>query len=120
MTETGGKVTSGNELVGSRLERLFFTAEGGMLGHPEWGSRIPGEFFFEPADEITANEIINEMVFLLGTYENDTGVEVIGTSVDILANESSNAFIVKTTIESLDEGDYEPAEIKFFRITELT
>jgi hypothetical protein len=118
MTESSGKVAEGNELIASRLERLFFTPEGGMLGNPDWGSRIPGEFFFEQADEITANEIINEMNFLLGTYE--TELSPLGASVDILAGENgNNAFIIKTTIESPNSGEEEPVEIEFFKIAEI-
>lgn len=118
MTDKGGKVASGKELIASRLERLFFTHEGGQLGNPEWGSRIPGEFFFEAADEITANEIINEISFLISTYE--TNINLLEASVDILAsNNADNAFIMKATVSELELEEEEPIEIEFFRIAEL-
>lgn len=113
--DKGARIAEGKDHTSAKIERLFFTQEGGILGHPQWGSRII-EYFYEPSDEESANEIINEMTFLLN--ERDT-IEIDELSVDLIAGESgSNGVILKVNAFT-EESQLEPQEIEFFRIVEI-
>jgi hypothetical protein len=113
--DAGPRIAEGKDHTSARIERLFFTQEGGILGHPDWGSRII-DYFYEPSDEENANEILNEMTFLLN--ERDS-IVIDELSVDLVAGEAgTNGVILKVNVFE-DDSETEVQEIEFFRITEI-
>lgn len=56
--------------IHARLERLFFTELGSQVGFPKDGSKIMN-YFWDPADEITAKAVLAEVKRLITTYEPD-------------------------------------------------
>jgi phage baseplate assembly protein W len=113
--DNGPRVASGKEQMHSRIERLFFTQEGGILGHPQWGSRIL-EYLYEPSDEEMANEIINEMSFLLNEQDS---IEIDEVSVELIGTDSgSNGVILKVNAFEDSQATI-PEPIEFFRIVEI-
>jgi phage baseplate assembly protein W len=108
-------VTSNVNYIRSRLERLLFIPEGEILGNPDYGSRLD-EFFHEPLDDTTADDIINEIVFLMQEREPDLELEDI--SVNILNDDSgANGLLISMTVYNLV--DQETEIIEFFKIIEV-
>lgn len=63
------KISEGSELIGAHLERLLFTQPGQILGFPEFGSRVPEFAFWQPANQETAADIVEEIEDVIGLYE---------------------------------------------------
>ena len=57
-------IRDGNEYISSALERLMFVSEGSVLGHPDWGSKIPS-LLHDEMDETIGDDINNEINFLM-------------------------------------------------------
>lgn len=113
----GPSILQSSELYHSRLERLFFTPEGALLGNPDWGSRIPNEFFYEPADLLSANEILNECTFLL--TEREPLLTIDELTVNILDGESGNTgVLIKADVFS-PPPDEEEITVSFFNVTKV-
>lgn len=108
-------VTDGVNYIRSRLERLLFIPEGEILGNPDFGSRL-NEFFHEPLDDTSADDIINEIVFLI--QEREPSIELEDISVNILNNDSgSNGLLISMTVYNVI--DQESQLIEFFKIIEV-
>lgn len=118
LDDAGLRVGEGKEYYASRIERLLFEAEGGVLGYPDWGSRIPTEFLFEPEDETTANEIINESAFLFERREDL--LEISSMSVEMIpSNSGANGFAFKIGVLLPDTPDEKEEVVEFFKIVEV-
>ena len=108
-------VAEGMDYIRSRLERLLFIPEGEILGNPDYGSRL-NEFFHEPLDETTADDIINEIVFLM--QEREPEIELEDISINIVNNDSSSSgIIISMTVYNVT--DQESQIIEFFKIIEV-
>jgi phage baseplate assembly protein W len=108
-------IAEDKEYLKYRLERLLYVSEGEALGYPDWGSKI-NEIFHEPEDETSADEIINEIVFLI--QERDPDVEIEDIYVDILGLDSgANGIIIKMNVYSPDAEEVQL--IEFFKINEV-
>jgi phage baseplate assembly protein W len=104
------------DYLSARLERLLFVEKSEILGFPDFGSYLP-EFFHEPEDETIAEEIINEITFLIQTYEPDLEIEDI--TAEILGTDSGqNGILIKMNIYIIETQTIE--EIKIFKIQETT
>lgn len=104
------------DLLSSRIERLLFIEKGEMLGYPDFGSYL-NELFHEPEDETLAEEIINEIIFLVQTYEPDLDIEDI--TAEILGTDSGqNGILIKMNIYIIPTETIE--EIQIFKIQEIT
>lgn len=92
------KMSTGEELIHSRLNRLLFTEQDSIIGNPNEGSLIP-LFFYDPMDEITVKEILTETEYLITNYEptltlnavsvytiNDNGTYGIVIDIDCTEN----------------------------------
>lgn len=119
LDDQGLRIGEGKEYYTARVERLLFESEGGLLGHPDWGSRI-SEFIMEPEDETTAQEIINETGFLFQNREDV--LELSSMSVQIIpSNTGSNGFAFEVGVLMPESADEDPEEIiKFYRIVEIS
>lgn len=62
------KIGTLEESIRDSLRRLLFTKIGEIPGLPDIGSRLY-LYFDEPADEVSANDILNEVQFLIENYE---------------------------------------------------
>ena len=102
--------------LSARLERLLFVEKGAILGNPDFGSYL-NELFHEPEDETLAEEIINEIIFLVQTYEPDLDIEDI--TAEILGTDSGqNGILIKMNIYIIPTETIE--EIQIFKIQEIT
>lgn len=87
-----GEYSSTNqELLHASLERLFFVEIGTQLGSLDQGSRII-DYFYEPATENTALAIMDEVEFLITTYEVRMVLEAVG--VDIVPAAGATGLII--------------------------
>lgn len=116
LNESGIKIAEDKEYYASRAERLLFEPEGGILGAPDWGSRM-NEFFFEPEDESLANEMINEASFLFSKREDILSLSSMSINI-IPTTNGSNGFVFSVGVEYPEQID-EEQEIKFFKIIEV-
>jgi phage baseplate assembly protein W len=115
LNSKNSSILSGNSYIAARLERLFFISEGEMLGNPDYGSRLI-EFFHEPLDETTADDIINEISFLM--QEREPEIELEDITVSILNDDSgSNGLIISLTVYNVV--DQETEVIEFFKVIEV-
>lgn len=90
--EQGWQVLNGPDLINNRLERLFFQKQGGMLGHPDFGSLVL-DFLNDPDDSVSHFDIMHEMQLLISQNEpylilleaniSSNNVKDIGTVVTI-------------------------------------
>ena len=69
-------IAKDSSYIHARLERLFFSSMGDTIGFPNDGSKIMN-YFWEPADGITAKAILTEVKRLVSTYEPDIILESI-------------------------------------------
>lgn len=76
LTESGLKILQGVELLGARMDRLFFVELGGMLGNPRGGSLVPS-MFFDPEDEQTASAMVDEVQTLIASNEDQVDINTI-------------------------------------------
>jgi hypothetical protein len=119
LDERGIRIGEGKDYYHSRVERLIFEAEGGILGYPDWGSRIP-EFIMEPEDETSAQEMINETSFLFQNREDL--LEISSMAVEIIpSNTGANGFAFQLGILLPEAADEDPEEIiKFYRVVDIS
>ena len=115
------KISEDAELVGSHLERLFFTPIGSIPGLDGIGSRIP-LFFWEPADESLANDILEEVKLLIDAYE--PRLELLEVQVEFinLPNSSQSRTRTGMSIEvtwQLRDDETVQDTTQFFRIKEV-
>ena len=109
-------IKSDKDLLAARLERLLFIEHNEILGFPDFGSYL-SELFHEPEDETIAEEIINEIIFLVQSYEPD--LEIQDITAEILGTESGqNGILIKMNIYILETQSVE--EITIFKIQEIT
>jgi len=115
LTDEGFKILEGEALYQNRLERLFFTPDGGHLGNSHIGSLI-NDFFFEQNDSIAAAEIIDEAEYLISEYEPDLNIIEIRAEITPNENGTDVFFLsVKCEIKSTSE----IIEPKFYKIREI-
>jgi phage baseplate assembly protein W len=115
LNNNNSSVVDGQNYIRSRLERLLFIPEGEILGNPDYGSRLY-EFFHEPLDDTSADDIINEIVFLM--QEREPEIELEDISVNILNDDSgSSGIIISMTVYNVV--DQESEIIEFFKIIEV-
>lgn len=110
-----GYIAEGKDYVRARLERLFFIPEGEILGYPDYGSALES-FFHEPLDDTSADDIINEIVFLMQERENEIELEDI--SVNILNDNSGGTGLI-ASVSVYNIVDSEAETIEFFKIIEV-
>lgn len=99
------KIGTYEESIRDSLRRLLFTKIGSIPGLPELGSRLY-LFFDEPSDEISANDILSEIQFLIETYEPRIALK------SLLVDYDGNGIIVniKYTINTDTNGEVRSAE----------
>ena len=114
LNDKKSSIVADKNYIGSRIERLLFTKSGDVLGYPDYGSLID-DFFHEPEDETTAEDLINEITFLFQSYEPDLEIEDI--SIEILGTDSGqNGIIINMNIYVIETNTLE--EISIFKIYE--
>ena len=108
-------VAEDNDYIRARIERLLFIPEGEILGIPDFGSKLI-EFLHEPADETTADDIINEISFLM--QEREPEIDIDDIFVEILNNDSGQSgLLIRMNI--YDNTTQQEQEIEFFKIIEV-
>jgi len=114
LTSNGFQVLEGEALYQNRLERLLFIPDGGLLGNSHFGSLVLN-FFFDPEDDITAAEIIDEAEYLITNYEKD--LHLLELKAEIIKNtEEQDVFVLHVTAEI--KSTAEIIEPKFYKIRE--
>ena len=108
-------VAEDNNYLSARIERLLFIPEGEILGIPDFGSKLI-EFFHEPLDETSADDIINEITFLM--QEREPEIDIDDIFVEILNSDSGqNGLLIKMNV--YDNTTQQQQEIEFFKIIEV-
>ena len=108
-------VRSGSEYISSSLERLLFISEGSALGHPDWGSKIPS-LLHDEMDEMTGDDLNNEINFLIETREERISLESAEISI---VDMGDNLDGIIATLEITEEITEETETIQFFKIMEF-
>lgn len=111
----GPKIAEGIDLVNANLERLLFQGLREVPGHLEIGSRVP-EYFWEPAINKTANIMVEEIKFLIQTYENR--IELKEIVVNILDMDVANKGIHITLKYNLKQSE-DITTVEFNRIVSV-
>lgn len=115
LNNLSSSVAEENNYIRARVERLLFIPEGEILGIPDFGSKLL-EFFHEPSDETTADDIINEITFLMQEREPELDIDDI--FVEILGSDSGQSgLLIKMNI--YDNTTQQQQEIQFFKIIEV-
>jgi phage baseplate assembly protein W len=108
-------VADNSDYIRARIERLLFIPEGEILGFPDYGSAIQ-DFFHEIEDDISADDIINEITFLM--QEREPELEIDDIYIEILnADAGQNGILIRMNI--YDNTSQQNQEIEFFKIVEV-
>lgn len=102
------KIGTLEESIRDSVRRLLFTKIGEIPGLPEIGSRLH-LFFDQPADEITANDILDECTFLIENYEPRITLRAI------LVDFNGNGVIVQIKYVIDDDAADIEREAEFFQ-----
>ena len=108
-------IKEGNEYISSRIERLLFVSEGEVLGYPDWGSKIQS-ILHDELDEITGDDLNNEINFLIGTREE--GISLESSEISIV-DMGDNLDGMIATIEISEDSEEEVQTIQFFKVMEF-
>lgn len=74
------KISSDEELVGARLERLIFTKPNSIPGEPEVGCYFT-DMLWEPMDQITFVNMLDEIQKIVDLYEPNLNIEAIRINI---------------------------------------
>jgi phage baseplate assembly protein W len=95
------------DAVKNSVRHLLVTNNGDRLFHPEIGSNIT-KLLFEPADELTATLLKDEIRVCLARFERRVEVK----AVDVIADSNNNTFYVN--LKFLVIPDDEVQEVSFY------
>ena len=113
--DSGWQVLTDSDLFNNRLERLIFTKEGGILGHPETGSLVL-DFLNDPDDTVSHFDIMNEIGLLIEEHEPD--LRLIEASVNSQnIKDIGNVVTVKLHIEYTVTD--EVFDVEFFKVRDV-
>lgn len=87
------KIGTYEESVRDSLRRLIFTKIGEILGFPEIGSRIY-LYFHGPVDEQSAADILEEITFLIQTYEPRINLKSVLVNFDGVGVEIQIKYVI--------------------------
>ena len=113
--EDGPKISEGGALYNVALERLLFQGLNEVPGFLGVGSRLL-EYFWEPATQRTASKIIEEIKYMVKTYEKRVTLKSV--SVHIINQDTSDRG-VQIDLEYEISGTEEVQEVTFNRIVEI-
>lgn len=74
------KISSDEELVGARMERLIFTKPNSIPGEPEVGCYFV-DMLWEPMDQITFVNMLDEIQKVVDIYEPN--IEIVAIRINI-------------------------------------
>ena len=103
---SGSKTLVDEELAKRDLLNHFYTRRGERVGNPTFGSILP-DLVFEPLDEITEREALNDVDVIVN---NDPRWNVLET---LLSKPDEHTLNIKVRLEYISTGTAEELFLKF-------